>query len=75
MSDHQHGTPLEQRAMMRECEASADRLHGATHVQLVFLLDRIAALQEELTDIRGSEEWTLALIERRPHRVRGHRSC
>lgn len=64
-------TPAEQRAVMRECEASAERLHGATHAQLVFLLDRIAALQEELARIRGSEEWALSLVERRPHRMRG----
>jgi len=71
LKDKHLATAAEQRAIMRECEASADRLHGATHSQLVFLLDRITALQEELSHIRGSEEWALSLVERRPHRMRG----
>lgn len=60
---------LVRRRMMRDAEQAAEHGLGASHATLVFLLDRIAQYQEELAAIRGSEEWALASIERRPLKV------
>jgi len=56
---------LEVRRTMRQLEANAERGLGCTNRELIFLLSRVAAYQEELTGIRGSEEWALSSIERR----------
>lgn len=53
------------RRMMRDAEQAAEHGLGASHATLVFLLSRIAAYQEELASIRGSEEWALSAIDRR----------
>lgn len=60
---------LVRRRMMRDAEQAAEHGLGASHAMLVFLLDRIAQYQEELAAIRGSEEWALASIERRPLKI------
>jgi len=53
---------LEQRALMRRCEDLAQRGQGCCHAELVFLLDRVCALQEELASVLRS--WALS-VERR----------
>jgi len=68
MSDEQDAVLLRRR-MMRDAEQAAEHGLGASHATLVFLLDRIAQYQEELAAIRGSEEWALASIERRPVKI------
>lgn len=56
---------LEQRALMRRCEDLAQRGQGCCHAELVFLLDRVCALQEDLASVLRSEEWALSRVERR----------
>lgn len=68
MSDEQDAV-LVGRRMMRDAEQAAEHGLGASHATLVFLLARIAQYQEELASIRGSEEWALASIERRPLKI------
>lgn len=62
------------RRLMREIENNADAGLGATHAELVFLLDRIANQQEEIARLYRSDEVAQIAIERRPHRIGGRRA-
>lgn len=59
------------RRLMRHIENNAENGLGATHAEVVFLLDRIAAQQEEISRLYRSDEVAQIVIERRPHRIGG----
>lgn len=62
---------LAMRRLLREIEHNAENGLGATNAEVVFLLSRIAAQQEEITRLYKSDEFGMVAVERRPHRIGG----
>ena len=62
---------LAMRRLMREIETNAENGRGATNAEVVFLLSRIAAQQEEITRLYKSDEFGMVAVERRPHELGG----
>jgi hypothetical protein len=58
-------TGPERRRAVARIREQVNRGHGCTHLEAITMLDYVSHIQEELISVYSSEEYALAILDRR----------
>jgi hypothetical protein len=58
-------TGAERRRAVARIREQVEKGHGCTHLEAITMLDYVSHIQEELISVYSSEEYALAILDRR----------